>query len=297
MDNIHATVNTKDVETWWEANPFAFGVSNTARDQVGTIPLEKMDLAYFDTIESQFRKLSRGAAQNDGAPLFSNLVDPNSLKGKKVLDIAVGSGFSAVAFVRAGAEVTGIDLTAFAVQHAKKNLSLRGLPATIEQMDAQAMTFPDASFDFVNAWGCLMHMPDTEKAIQEIYRVLKPGGKMLAYMYNKASWPYWFNYFLLRGVLMGDLIRYRFDMVKVTSRHSDGYSVGGNPLAKFFNPSEVDGMLARAGFSKHKVEPWRLAYEPDNWPVRRLPLFRYLPAFVKRRMTRYGYGLIVYAEK
>ena len=288
---------TQVVEEWWDKNPFAFGVSNTKGDQVGTIPLEQMDVAYFDEVERRFRKHHDGAAQEPGQPLFSKVIDLPSLQGKKVLDIAVGSGFSMVGLARAGATVTGIDLTDFAVRHASRNLALRRLPGEVFKMDAQHLAFPDASFDFVNAWGCLMHMPDNEGAIREIYRVLKPGGTMLAYMYNKRSWPYWFNYFLLRGVLMGELVRYGFSMVRVTSRWSDGYSVGGNRLTKFYTSEEVDGMLERAGFSAHAVEPWRLSYEPSMWPMRSMPLFQFLPRAVRNYLTRFGYGIIVHAKK
>lgn len=46
------------------------------------------------------------------------------------------------------------------------------------------MEFADGVFDFVFAWGCLMHMPNTVQAVVEIYRVLKSGGKAAGYIYN-----------------------------------------------------------------------------------------------------------------
>lgn len=288
---------TNDVENWWNDNPFAFGVSNTEGDQVGTIPFEEMDLAYFEEVERRFRKHHRDAAQDAGEPLFSKIVDLDSLKGKKVLDIAVGSGFSMVPFIEAGADVTGIDLTNFGVKHATRNLEIRGLPGTVKKMDAQELQFPDESFDFVNAWGCFMHMPDTEGAIKEACRVLKPGGKLMAYMYNKKSWPYWFNIYFVRGILMLGLIRYQGDTVKLSSRYSDGYTRGGNARTEFYNPEDVDVMLKNAGFTTYKTDPWVLRHAPDQWPMRSIPIFRYLPDSIKFRMARYGYGLIVHAQK
>ncbi|MFH0803744.1 MAG: class I SAM-dependent methyltransferase [Candidatus Tagabacteria bacterium] len=288
----------KEIEAWWDKNPFAFGVSNTKRDQVGTIGLAQMNLAYFQEIERKFRKHTRGGAQEDGKSLFSKLIDYRWLKGKKVLDIAVGSGFSMVVFLEGGAEVTGIDISNFAVNFAKKNLECRNLSGEVLKMDAQNMQFPDESFDFVNAWGCLMHMPDTEKAIREMYRVLKPGGRAFAYMYNKNSWPYWFNAIFLRGIFFGQLLRYRFNTVKLTSRYSDGYSVGGNALAKFYVPDKVRQMFREAGFKNVECFPFELPDEPNQWPARRFPIFKYLPARIKSYMAkRWGYGLIVRAEK
>lgn len=290
-------VTTGEVESWWNANPFAFGVSNTKGDQVGTIDPLQMDRAYFEEVERRFRKNVGTAGQNDSAPLFSNLIDRAWLVHKDVLDIAVGSGFSSVSFAEAGARVTGIDITDFGVMHAKKNFETRGLTATILKMDAQHLAFADRSFDFVCAWGCLMHMPDTEGAIREMYRVTRPGGKALAYMYNKSSWPYWFNIIFLRGVLLLGLIRFGFDTVRLTSRYSDGYSVGGNMLTKFYTPSHVAKMFKEAGFTKVESRPWRIPHEPDHWPLRSFPIFKFLPRAIKRYLTRFGYSIIVIAEK
>lgn len=297
MSGMKSETTTKEVETWWNNHPFAFGVSNTKGDQVGTIDPARMDKAYFDEVERRFRKHHNGAAEDEGKPLFSKIVDRDWLRGKDVLDIAVGSGFSAVSFAEAGARVTGIDLTDFGVMHAKKNFEVRGLPGTILKMDAQHLQFPDNSFDFVDAWGCLMHMPDTEGAIREMHRVLRPGGKALAYMYNKSSWPYWFNIIFLRGVLLLGLVRFRGNTVKLTSRYSDGYSLGGNMLTKFYTPKEVENMFRSAGFRSVVSKPWEIPHEPDHWPLRSFPFFKYLPEFLKRRITRFGYGLIIHAEK
>ena len=288
--------DTREVQDWWNAHPFAFGVSNTKKDQVGTVPVERMDLAYFKEVERKFRKHHRFAAQNDGAPLLSNLIDYTALRGKQVLDVATGSGFLAVSFASAGAEVTAIDLTPFAVEHAKRNFVARSLHGTVREADAQMLPFNDASFDVVVAWGCLMHMPDTEQAIREIQRVLKPGGRVVAYMYNKNSWPYWFNIIFLRGILLCGLVRYGFDVVKLTSRYSDGYSEGGNPLTKFYSPGHVSLMFREAGFTHIISKPWVLPEEPNSWPLRSCPIFKYLPQFMKTRMAYFGYGLIVEAS-
>lgn len=296
--NTQTGQKNEQVEKWWNSNPFAYGISNKDNDQVGTISLEKMDVAYFDAIDKKFRKHTKDAAQKDNEPLLSNFVDYNWLKNKKVLDIAVGSGFSLVSFATAGANVTGIDLTDFGVSHASKNLKVRQLPGVVKKMDAQKLQFPDSSFDFVNAWGCLMHMPETEKAVKEIYRVLNQGGKTLAYMYNRSSWPFWFNYFFVKGILFGYLIWYKGNMNRITSRFSDGYSRGGNPLAKFYTPKQIEKIYKDAGFKEVKVFPFNIPSEPDNWPVRKLPLFKFLPKKIKAFLSkRFGYGLIVQATK
>lgn len=288
---------TRKIEEWWDKNPFTLGLSKESGDLVGRVDPSHMDLKYFEEIDRKFRKHNKGALGEETGPLFSKFIDFAALSGKRVLDIAVGSGFSLVVFAREGARVTGIDLTDFAVMEAKRNLKVRSLTGEVLKMDAQHMTFADESFDFVNAWGCLMHMPDTEGAIKEIHRVLVPNGKVFAYMYNRSSWPFWFNYIFLRGILLGKLFTYRFNIDKLTSRYSDGYSVGGNMLAKFYTRKEVVRMFKDAGFKKVEAFPFEIPHEPDHWPMAIFPVFKYLPKPFKRALAYWGYGLLVQAEK
>jgi ubiquinone/menaquinone biosynthesis C-methylase UbiE len=54
-------------------------------------------------------------------------------------------------------------------------------------MDAENLLFENDSFDIIYSWGVLHHTPDMQKAIDEIYRVLKPEGKVIIMMYNRYS--------------------------------------------------------------------------------------------------------------
>jgi len=288
----------KEVEEWWHKNPFSFGVGAPKHDQVGTIPFEYINITHFETIERRFRKHSNGAAQDRDSPVLSTLIDYEWPRGKKALEIAIGSGFAVVEMVKQGVAITGIDLTDFAVDWTKKNLSLRGMHAEVLKMDAQAMTFPDNTFDFVYAWGTYMHMPHTEEAIAETYRVLKLGGRVMTYMYNRDSWAFWFNTILVKGILFGGLIKYRGDIVKLTSRYADGSTKGGNPLTKFYLKKHTKKMFKDAGFVDVTSVPFRVPNEADNWPLRRLPIFKYiLPPFLKRHLGYFSYGQIVTGEK
>lgn len=163
-------VSTKQVQDWWDKNPFTLGVATgdfKNKDLVGRIDAEKMNLEYFQEIERRFRKHSGTGGQEKDKPLLSKFIDSEKIRNKDVLDIAVGTGLHTVMFAAEGARVTGIDITPFAVTQTKKNLEVRGLHGTVLQMDAQKMSFPDSSFDLVNAWGCLMHMPDTKKQFRK----------------------------------------------------------------------------------------------------------------------------------
>src|SRR3989344_6312689 len=121
-DNLNKKINN-----WWDSNPFTWGISDKSADLVGRVDMSKMDLTYFQEIERKFRKHCKDGAQKDDAPLLSNLVDYDWLRGKKILDVATGSGFAMTAFIQGGADVVGIDLTDYAVEQTKRNLTARKL--------------------------------------------------------------------------------------------------------------------------------------------------------------------------
>src|SRR3989344_3455351 len=212
------------VRAWWHANPFNYFVGD-----------EEGSWAFYRNIDRKFLKWIP-FMQSGGYPFLTRFVDMQGLRGKKVLDIACGTGVLTEQFVRMGADVTAIDLTPKAVELTKKRLSLYGLHGNVMEADAQRLPFPDNSFDFVCAWGCLMHMPETEKAISEIHRVLKPEGTMLAMMYHKNSVHLRLAIQLMKGILRGKYLFY--DDQSLTNRYTDGASIGGNMLAKFYSRKE-----------------------------------------------------------
>ncbi len=112
---------------------------------------------------------------------------PEDLRGKKVLDVGVGTGRFADVARRAGAEVHGIDLS-LAVETARKNLPADVLVA---QANLFSLPFPEASFDVVYSIGVLHHTPDTFAAVKAIARYVKPGGTLAVWVYQKDIWTYY----------------------------------------------------------------------------------------------------------
>lgn len=109
-------------------------------------------------------------------PFILTFADFESAKGKKVLEIGVGLGADHQRFAQAGADLYGIDLTERAVEHTSQRLKLFGLSSRLAVGDAENLAFDDETFDWVHSWGVLHHSPDTPRAIQEVFRVLKRGG-------------------------------------------------------------------------------------------------------------------------
>lgn len=108
-------------------------------------------------------------------------------KGLRVLEIGVGLGADHQRFAEAGADLYGIDLTERAVEHTRRRLAAFDLTSSLAVGDAEHLDFADNTFDRVYSWGVLHHSPDTPKAIAEVRRVLKPGGRARIMIYHKWS--------------------------------------------------------------------------------------------------------------
>jgi SAM-dependent methyltransferase len=112
---------------------------------------------------------------------------PEDLRGKRVLDVGVGTGRFADVARRAGAEVWGVDLS-LAVETARRNL-----PADcfVAQANLFALPFERASFDLVYSIGVLHHTPDTRAAVRAIAPYVKPGGTLALWVYIKDIWTHY----------------------------------------------------------------------------------------------------------
>jgi ubiquinone/menaquinone biosynthesis C-methylase UbiE len=137
--------------------------------------------------EESLRVFSQAATIYDriGPGIFSyfgqRLVDLAEIKaGANVLDVATGRGallFPAAAKVGANGYVTGIDFSPDMVRETAKDIESQKLPhAEIRQMDAEQMTFSDASFDRVLCGFALWMFADPARVLQEFHRVLRDGG-------------------------------------------------------------------------------------------------------------------------
>jgi len=107
-------------------------------------------------------------------------VERLNAQGGRVLEVGVGTGL-ALPLYGPGVEVTGIDFSEEMLAKAEAKVAGLGLSrvAALRQMDARALDFPDAAFDGVAAMHILSVVPEPERVMAEIARVLKPGGMVV----------------------------------------------------------------------------------------------------------------------
>ncbi|MEP6910793.1 MAG: class I SAM-dependent methyltransferase [Actinomycetota bacterium] len=121
-------------------------------------------------------------------PQIAQFANFEGARGERLLEIGVGLGTDFIRFVRAGAIVTGVDLTEHAVELVRRRLALEGLEGEVLVADAERLPFADESFEQVYSWGVLHHSPDTDRAVREAIRVLRPGGRLCVMLYARHSW-------------------------------------------------------------------------------------------------------------
>lgn len=115
--------------------------------------------------------------------------------GEQVLDVACGTGL--VAFAAADAvgpqgQVLGVDLSGQMVDAARRRAAQRRLSNVgFQRMDAETLALPDASVDVALCALGLMYLPDPERAVDEMRRVLRPGGRLVAAVWGERSCCAW----------------------------------------------------------------------------------------------------------
>jgi len=163
---------------WWTSNAMAY-------DWHGTIDSERYTREWFDQIDQRFLHGARLFASSQKP--FDQIMPLEELKGKRVLEIGCGMGFHCETMVRAGADVTAVDVSPKSIEATSRRLALKGLNARVIEADAENLAFDDHEFDFVWSWGVIHHSARTARIVREIARVVRPEGQARVMVYNRLG--------------------------------------------------------------------------------------------------------------
>ena len=210
--------------------------------------------------------------------------------GKRVLEIGVGMGADYLEWLKAGAQASGVDLSAASIERARQRCEAAGFTPDLHVSDAERLPFPDDCFDIVYSYGVMHHSPETAQCIREARRVLKPGGSLRLMIYHHPSltgFMLWLRYGILRGKSLRQAV---FDHLE-------------SPGTKSYTQEEATALLM--GFEQIEM---RQVFSPGdlllNQPSARFSGFFYrmvwalYPRAVVRRFGRkYGLFLLISAGK
>lgn len=242
------------------------------------------------------------------------LLDSISLKGKRVLEVGTGVGTDARALIARGALYSGVNIDHGSTAMTMAALRAFNLPGRVEQADATALPYEDASFDVVYSYGVLHHIPNVATAVSEIYRVLRPGGLLVVMVYNRDSINYRIEIMFLRKLFVRALLlpgvigilgmlgypkdklaRHR-DLYRASpgmsddewlSRNTDGPD---NPYSKVYDRKEAEALLAPFQVVRNDV----YFFDYRHWG----PIGRCLPrSAIDRLGRRWGWHRVVLAKK
>jgi len=266
-------MSQEQVRAWWNRNPMSYDVDDPIPYEPGTREYyRELDRRVFDP------RVLRLTAAPDGRP-FSYYVDFDAVRSKDVLEVGPGSGFAVQLFAEAGANVTAVDLTPWAVATTRARLAAFELEGDVLEGDAESLPFEDASFDVVFSWGVIHHTTDMDRALAELVRVCRPGGTVVVMVYHRRSlffvWYRGFQRFLPLARRLG--------------LHFEGARAGETQglIARHFSRDELRRKLEASGLADVRVVPYGQDAELLPLPRRlRVPITDRLPVRAKDAVLR-----------
>jgi glycosyltransferase involved in cell wall biosynthesis/ubiquinone/menaquinone biosynthesis C-methylase UbiE len=195
------------------------------------------------------------------APWMPETMEFDRHGGKELLEIGGGMGTDLAQFAAHGARVTDVDLSSGHLKLAKENFAARGLQGRFILQDAESLVFEDNRFDVVYSNGVLPHTPNTRQVVREIFRVLKPGGRVIVMVYAENSLHYWRNQVWNIGLREGLLRKY--SMGEIMSRSMErSDDAAAHPLVKVYTKERLrqlfDGFVDIEIVQRGKIMGWNL---------------------------------------
>lgn len=251
-------------------------------------PLGSYEIPFVKGSKNYFKGLNK--IRNSSSRFVMDFYEFKKNEGKKVLDVGCGPGWITKGYAKAKAKITSVDLSSNSVFMAKQHLAYFNLKSNFNVADAENLPFKNNSFDFVCSDGVLHHTADTKKGVQEVYRVLKPGGKAVISFYYK-NFIIYSKLFFITKILMS-LLQVKTpqgikEVLKLTPEELVRmYDGAQNPQGIAFSKNECRQIFLEAGF---KILNYRTFYFPDRF----VPIAKNLPVFIKKYLDKY-LGLMIF---
>jgi ubiquinone/menaquinone biosynthesis C-methylase UbiE len=226
------------------------------------------------------------------APWLPGAAGFDRFAGRRLLEIGCGMGTDLARFAGSGADVHAIDLTPRHLSIARQRLLNDGHAVKLVRSDAETLPFADASFDVVYSFGVIHHTPGIRQAVEEIHRVVRPGGRAIVAVYHRNSLFYlaWLARALSNGALFTK--GYRRVLADVEQHpHSDA-----EPLVGVYTRRSARRLFSR--FRRVSITAHHAAYAaPVSTIARAAGLAEERRQTLERALSRLGWYLMIDAER
>lgn len=170
-------------------------------------------------------------------------------RGQRVLDIASGTGDLAARFARMvgpEGEVVVSDINASMLEQGRRRLLDQGVAGNVEyvQADAERLPFPDNHFDCVSIAFGLRNVTDKDAALREMYRVLRPAGRVLILEFSQVTLPGFRPFYDLYSFRMLPL------MGRLIANDAASYQYLAESIRMHPDQETLKGMMEAAGFER-----------------------------------------------
>jgi ubiquinone/menaquinone biosynthesis methyltransferase len=208
--------------------------------------------ALFATIADRYDLITAVLSYGQDARWKAKLVSIADIrKGERALDLAAGTGDIAFAVAARGAKTVAVDITHRMLQLAARKSAERGSLSRVDFVTADMTSLPlgAAAFDLVTTGYGLRNVPDLDAAIDEIARVLRPGGRLLSLDFNRPEQPIVRAAYLAYLTIIGSLLGW------VLHRDPDTYRYIPESIRRYPGARGVADRLAAHGFDHVTVIP------------------------------------------
>jgi ubiquinone/menaquinone biosynthesis C-methylase UbiE len=165
--------------------------------------------------------------------------------GRDVLEVGIGMGADHAEWAkRRPARLVGVDITPRAIDWTRQCFTFYGFRPIVLVADAEELPFRNSGFDLVYSWGVLHHSPNTAAGVDEVYRVLRPGGTARVMIYHSKSVVgaiLWTRFALLAG-------KPRRSLADVYAHHLE------SPGTQAFTVDEAEAMFRRFSAIRIRTE-------------------------------------------
>ena len=252
--------NLKSIKDYWVNNPceewfFGPGINCKNPNQIN---LEEFN-------RNSFLRYSN-------EPEILKFTDFNLLKGLNVLEVGFGLGSDAVLLAKSSKNYFGTDLSEVSYEVTSRRLKLYGLKNTNLKVGSSTnLDYEDSFFDFVYSWGVIHHSGNLKKSLEEIYRVLKNGGRSKIMVYNKDSlivFIYWLYYSIKE-------FNFKRTRAQIISENIE------SPGTLILSKNEFQELIESVGFSLVNLKLYRdFFYILRKYPRFIRPLIRVIAKFL-----------------